>query len=82
MIASESASVRRALRRFYRTRSERRPVFAGHVLAYSRPKDYLATVVLLDYGRVVIVPRVARGDRVLDAILLCPSASLLVSGRN
>jgi hypothetical protein len=38
MIASESAGARRALSRFCRTRSERRPVFAGHLLptAYQR----------------------------------------------
>jgi hypothetical protein len=50
--------------------------------AYCRPKDYFNKCCLLDCGRVVVVPRVARGDRVLHAIRLCLSASLLVSGRH
>jgi hypothetical protein len=56
--------------------------FRWHLNAYCRPKDYFIKVCLLDCGRVVVVPRVARGDRVLHAIRLCLSASLFVSGSN
>jgi hypothetical protein len=75
MITSEPAGVRRALNRFCRTRSERRPIIAGHLNAYWRPQDYCNNVCLRDCGRVAVVPRCCCSARCAGGLCVpCDSA--------